>query len=787
MKRVLLFCLVLLPLLLPAQTPGDRSGRVLLPNGWWLSPAGEQLALGDLPMNAALSPDERYLAVSHSGQSKAELRLVDLKSRTVVQTIRLKDTWLGIRFVGTTLYVSGGYQNCVYTYRLEQGTLVAGDTIVLSPPRPQYNGAVEGLDVRGTILAAVVRNDSTLRLYDLTTKHQRTVRLDGMPYSCLFLPDGKVMVSVWGGRKVAVYDGVTKAFECATGDHPTDMVLSGDAKSVFVACANDNSVSVIDIGARKSIASASTAIHPDAPEGSTTNALALSPTKDILLAANADNNSLTVIDVRNPARPLPVGFIPVGWYPTKVLVLSDGTILVLNGKGGRSLANPKRQYIASLLPGSMSMIPFPDPKQLGAYSDQVLANTPYRKAQLTESGVTGNGPIPHTVGAPSPIKHVFYIIRENRTYDQVLGDVAAGNGDSTLCMFGEAVTPNLHKLVRDYVLFDNFYVNSEVSADGHNWSTAAYATDYIEKTWPTQYGGRGGEYDFEGDGKTGAPTSGYIWNQCKKAGVTYRSYGEFITANDKVGGPGTAREAGLEGQFAPYYRGWDLEYSDVDRIKEWDREFTQFENAGTLPRFTIMHLPNDHTAGTKRGALTPQAYVAQNDYALGLFIERLSKSSIWKESAVFVVEDDAQNGPDHVDAHRSPALVISPYTKRGAADHTLYTTASILRTMELILGMPPMSQYDASATPMAAAFLLSVPDAAPYAVEKPRIDIMAKNKTGDVGQNLMDSFDLRAPDRIPDRLFSEIVWQAVKGTPMPAPRYSVFSRAAAAFEEEENE
>ena len=537
MHKTLIGLLFLFPVLLAAQVPGDVTGRYLLPNGWWLSPAGEQVRLGDLPMNAALSSDERYLAVSHSGQSKAEIWLVDLKEKKDVQRIRLKDTWLGIRFVGSMLYVSGGYQNCVYRFRLADGRLALVDSIMFADPRPKYNGAVEGLDVHGETLACVFRQDSTLRFFDMKSGWNSFVRLGGMPYDCRYLPDGSVMVSLWSSRKVVVYDGAKMMFECPTGDHPTELTVSRDGKYVFVPCANDNTVNVIDLAARRTVGSAGAAIHPDAPEGSTTNSVAEVPGKKLLLAANADNNSLAVIDIRDPEHPTPVGFIPVGWYPTKVLLRSDGTVLVLNGKGGRSFANPKRQYIASLMEGSLSILPMPDEKTLAGMSKQVLANTPYEQSQMTTADIPAAGPVPAKVGDPSPIKHVIYVIKENRTYDQVFGDMPQGNGDTSLCMFGEQITPNHHKLAREFVLFDNFYVNSEVSADGHNWSVAGYATDYVEKTWPTQYGGRGGEYDFEGDGKTGAPTSGYIWTQCAKHGVSFRSYGEFITAGDSAGNP----------------------------------------------------------------------------------------------------------------------------------------------------------------------------------------------------------------------------------------------------------
>ena len=777
--------LLFIPLLLAAQTPGTRDDRTLLPNGWTLTPAGESIVLGDLPMNAALSPDERYLAVTHSGQSGADVRLVDLAARKVVDTVKLKDSWFGIRFKGERLYVSGGFQNCVYVFDLREGSLNAVDTLKFEKPHPEYSGSVAGIDVNATTLAVVLRRDSTLRYFDIATREQRTVKLSGMPYACVFMEDGTLLVSLWSSRVIQAFRGLDRTYECPVGDHPNEISVAPDGLHAFVANANDNTLSIVDLRERKTIATVATSLYPESPEGSTTNSVALTSDGKHLLAANADNNSVTVVRWQDPHRPAPVGFMPVGWYPTKVMSLRNGTVLVLNGKGEASKANPRREYIGGLFKGTLSFFDFPDEKRLAEYSRQVYENTPYKPHQLRETAVEGDSPVPNKVGAPSPIRHVFYIIKENRTYDQVFGDMPEGNGDSSLCIFGENVSPNHHALAREFVLLDNFYVDSEVSADGHNWSTAAYATDYIEKVWPGFYGNRGGVYDFEGSEPTGRPAAGYIWDLCARGQVSFRCYGEFINNPGEHGREATARVPSLEGHFAPHYRGWDLDYSDVDRYKAWEAEFTEYEKNGGLPRFNIFHLPNDHTSGTSKGKLTPQAYVAQNDYALGLFVERISHSKYWRETAIFVIEDDAQNGPDHVDAHRSIALVISPYTKRRSVDHTLYSGSSMLRTMELILGLPPMSQYDATARPMSSVFT-STPTLDPYTVASPRYDMTKRNKPGDFGQNLMDGMNLSKEDAVPDLLFNRIIWQSIKGTPMPPPRFSIYSGPGGEEEEEDD-
>ncbi len=757
-----------------AQLPGEEGSRVLLPNGWWLSPAGTSIKLADLPMNAAVSPDQRFLAVTHAGVSKPELLLVNLKDRKVVQSIHLKDSWLGIAFRGNTLFVSGGNQNCVYVFTLADGKLSASDTIRFTAPEPEGRAWAAGLDVQGSTLAVVFRGDSTLRYYNLDDRTFERVKLDGMPYSCKFTNDGKLLVSIWSSKKIEAFRGRRLLFQVPAGNHPTEITVSKDGGTCFVANSNDNSVTVINLLTHRALANVSTSLYPDSPEGSTTNSVCITNDDKFVLAANADNNSLTVIDVSDPEQPRPVGFVPVGWYPTKVLELKDSTVLVLNGKGNRSLPNPQHQYIGTLFKGTLSLFKFPDPSRLTEYTREVYANTPYRPRELKVAGNEEHNPIPAKVGMKSPIKYVFYFIKENRTCDQVFGDIKEGNGDSSLVMFGKKVTPNIHKLAEHYVLLDNLYCDAEVSADGHNWSTAAYATDYVEKSWPANYGHRGAPFDFGGGQPTATPESGYIWNLCERNRVSFRDYGEFVQPNPDSTKPNTAREKSLFGHYDRMYRSWDLSYSDVSRYREWDRDFTRLVEEGKLPHFNIIWLPNDHTAGTRKGSWTPQAMVAQNDYALGLFVDRISHSKVWDKAAIFVIEDDAQSGADHVDAHRTEGLVIGPFVKRHFVDNTLYTTSSMLRTIELVLGMPPMSQYDAAAHPMFNSFTMN-PDYSPFTVLQPLIDIYAKNQDGAYGQDIMDRMNFNVADAVPARLFNEIVWKAIKGTDMPAPRYSILS------------
>jgi len=421
----------------------------------------------------------------------------------------------------------------------------------------------------------------------------------------------------------------------------------------------------------------------------------------------------------------------------------------------------------------MSIVEIPDESILRTYTDQVYRNIPYTAERRLRPGGEAGNPIPSQVGDPSPIRHVFYIIKENRTYDQVLGDIPEGNGDTSLVLFGERITPNQHAIAREFVLLDNFFVDGEVSADGHNWSMGAYATDYLEKTWPTSYGGRGGDYDAEGNRAIANNKNGFIWDLCRRHNVSYRTYGEF--ADDYK-----ANIPALEDHFCPYFTSWDERVRDTTRFHQWRREFDSLVAANALPRLNTLRFINDHTEGLNPGRPTPFAHVADNDLAVGRFIEHLSLSPVWKESVVFIVEDDAQNGPDHVDAHRTTAYVAGGYVKRGYVDHTPYSTSSMLRTMELILGLPPMSQYDAAATPMWRCFS-KTPDARPFRSRPANVDLDEKNRIDNAWSRKSLRFDFSREDRAPDLEFSEVIWKAVKGehSQMPAPRRAAFLRTPA--------
>ena len=785
----------------PAKTLHESltNKRVRLPNGWQLSPAGRSIPLGDLPLNLALSSSKKYLAVTNNGQSVQSIQLIDTRTEKILDSKIIPVSWYGLKFSSNEkfLYASGGNDNRILIYAIINNKLQLSDTIILGKKWP-VKISPTGIDIDDAagLLYVVTKENNSLYIIDLLSKQiVKELPLGNESYACLLSPDKKELyISLWGGDKVLVFDTQKKQVvaEVAVGDNPNELLLNKKGNLLYVANANDNSVSVVDVKKRTQVEVLNAALYPNAPEGSTSNGLALSTDEKTLYVANADNNCLAVFNVAVAGRSRSKGFIPVGWYPTNIKVVGK-KIFVSNGKGFSSFANPtgpvpvkpdqlverhlgdtsvkvRSGYIGGLMKGTLSIIDEPNLATLAAYSKAVYKNTPYTKAgELSAAGEKGN-PIPMKVGAASPIKHVFYIIKENRTYDQVLGDIPEGNGDKDLVLFGEKITPNQHKLVKEFVLLDNFYADGEVSADGHNWSTAANATDYLEKNWVTSYGGRGGSYPGEGKIKVANPKRGFIWDYCKRAGVTFRTYGEFADN-------GQANIPVLEGNFCPYYASYSLQVKDTTRFNQWRQEFDSLVAANALPQFNSLRFGNDHTEGLRLGRPTPFAHVADNDLAVGMFIEYLSKSPVWKESVVFIVEDDAQNGPDHVDAHRTTAYVAGPYVKRGFVDHTMYSTSSMLRTMELILGLPPMSQYDAAAEPMWRSFTGNA-NLKSFKSVPANINLDERNTATTASAKLSETFDFTKEDRIPDLIFSEVIWKAVRGehSVMPAPRRSAFVR-----------
>ena len=787
----------------PVQWPGVKhGGSVLLPNGWSLKPSGRQTALGDFPVNIALHPSGKFLAILHAGYGDHEIIIIDAKSSKKLNRVIIDQTFYGLTFSpdGKRLFASGGEFEVVHVYDFNEGLLskhhkieIAKITDKFMPSGMAVNQAGDRLYVAGLLGDQL----ATISLDKNNDKQMLSLGEASFPYGVALSPDQKTLfVSKWGKAEVAIVDVATNKVmdTLKTSDHPTEMAITPDGSRLFVACSNSTQVTVHDLKTKKPLETLSAALYPSPKVGNTPNSLAMTPDGQLLFVANADANNIAVFNVAKVGETKPLGFIPVGWYPTSVRYNpGDKKVYVANGKGNQSFANPQgpmplqglnsrsptTQYIGSLMRGTLSTFDLPTPAKMGDYTRSAFACSPFKGEEINQP--VENNPIPAKVGDKSPIKYCIYIIKENRTYDQIFGDMAPrkGNGAPYICLFPENVTPNHHKLADTYGLFDNFYVESEVSADGHEWTTAAYATDYVEKLWPLNYRGSPQKkigYPAEGENIHIAPSAGgYIWDRCKEAGVSYRSYGEFIDngLTDKM--PCTTRIKNLEGHFDPWYRSFDMDYPDQKRADRFLAELQRMEKEGDMPRLQIMRLSSDHTSGTRVGKPSPIAQVADNDLALGRVVEAVSKSKFWKETAIFVVEDDAQNGSDHVDAHRSVGMAISPYTKRNQVDSTLYSTSSMLRSMELILGLKPMSQFDAAARPMYNAFTMKA-DFTPYTHLPANIDLHEKNRPDAFGAVLSEKMNFAKEDQADDLLFNEIIWKSVKGknSPMPPPVRAAF-------------
>jgi YVTN family beta-propeller protein len=793
---------------LPHALPG---GGAELPNGWRITPAGQPVAtLGDLVLKIVASPDGKVIVASHGGYLPHGLTVLDAHTHRIVQEVPLKTAWLGLSWSpdGHTLYVSGGNANGekkieaslapIYALSYANGRF---------DPQPKAEVRDESTTTdktwwsgvladpkRGVVWAAnrgTSMDATDVVQFDAATGSVRgRVHVGVSPYELALTKDGRrLFVSNWGDKSVSVVDArslkVIKTIPI--GFNPNDMVLSDDGR-LFVACSNENTVYVIDVKTLEVLETISTALYPKAPEGSTPNSLALDKKRKLLFVANADNNDVAVVDVAARSHANVEGFIPTGWYPSAVSLGESGNVLYIGNSKGESghptLKGPTSplakswsgdETIKTLQKSSLERLPLAGLKpKLARWTKEVLANTPYNDDLLTAARAPGAASIlPSKVGVGSPIKYVVYIIKENRTYDQVYGDLPNTNGDPRLAIFGRKITPNQHAMAEQWAAFDNCYADGDVSKDGHSWANGAYATDQNEKSWPAEYGGhsqpvwRSMAY---------MPSSGYLWDAAKRKGLTYRSYGEYAT-RASVGEPmmNISGANGLVGHVSPNYlqnRVRDTENARVflEEFARYEANFDSPDPEKRLPNYIVMSMQENHTHGTDPKSFSPRAMVANQDVAVGQIVERLTHSRYWPQMAIFIMEDDAQDGPDHVDARRTACLVISPYVKRGIVDSTMYTTSSVVRSIELLLGMPPLSQYDAAATPFFAAFG-TTPDLTPFTALPAQFDVNEKNPPTAYGAKESARMDFRDPDNAPVRRLNEIIWKSVMGadSPMPPP------------------
>ncbi len=785
-------------------------GGFLLNSGWRVKPAGTQVPLSTLPMASVLTADGRFLVVLNGGYQPPSLSVLDTKDGHEVGRTPVPDGWLGLALApnGRTLWVGGGAKASIFEFSFDaNGKLTPTRTfeLVKASEKTEHDfiGDVAVSPDGHLLYASDLYHDAILVVNPQSGTVIERYKTGRRPYRILFQPDGKAFfVTSWADGSILRHQSSDGALlqTLRLGAHTTDMLWrdrAGAAETdedagwkarLFVTASNTNNVyavAVSDSGTLRLAETINMSTSPAHPLGMTPSALALSADRSRLYVVCSDANATGVVDVTE-ARSHVLGFIPAGWYPTAAKALADGRLVVLNGKGSRTYPNPRGpnptkrvardregertdQYVGTLQTGSASFIPPFNEDALKTYTAEVLRNSPYTDEKL-EAGPDG---------IPAAIQHVLYIVKENRTYDQVLGDIGKGASDPSLCLFPEKVGPNHHKLAREFVLFDNFYVSGDVSADGQNWSTSAISNDFVEKLWPSNYAGRHRAYGFEGGEPTGYPPAGYLWTNAAARGITMRNYGYWVQNKKTAGEDGVQIEAVRDPVLVKVtnlkFRGFDVDYPDLKRAPVFLDDLAEFEKTGTMPALMMMRLGNDHTNGTAAGKIAPLSSFADNDYALGMIVESLSRSKFWNSLAIFVVEDDSQNGPDHVDSHRAPAYLISPYTHTGKIDSTMYNTTSVLRTMELILHLRPMTHFDAGARPMINAFSKDAVRT-PYQAEKPRISLEDRNPENSATAARSARLDFRDADLNDDDELNDILWLAIRGTDPPAPVRSLFVR-----------
>ncbi len=760
-----------------AQPLADSSKNFTtpLPTGVRLDPTGDVIDLGSMPMGMALAPEKDKVVVILGGWREQGIQVIDLKSMRVTQTLQQEAAFYGISFSqdGRTVYASGGNDDSIFCYSWNGGTATFERKIVLGKQKPDKTGSRYPAGIaasrNGKLLYVAENVGDSLAVVNLDTSEVvQRIPTDHYPYAVELASNGKVYVSAWGGSTISVLrtrsDG-TLLYErrIAVGRHPSALLTNRTGSRLFVALAGTDQIAVIDTQESTVLGYLNDAAPGGPAEGSTPNALALSRDETSLFVAEADNNAVAVFDVSAETagglrvRHSPRGRIPIDWYPTAVL--DTGTkLLVLNGKGHGARPNPdgpipgegiKRPmgYDLGQLNGTLRIL-------AGRLAQSELANFSSRVAAANGWGQR------RLEKRYPPFKHVIYIIKENRTYDQVLGDLKEGDGDPSLVFFGQPVSPNHHALALRFGLFDRFFTNAEVSSQGHIWSTAAYVTDFGEKTIPSAYSGRRAGVDGE---EINEPNDGFLWTLAAKKGVSFRDYGEMVAVPE--GWPVTQRDLGSD--ISPSYSPFDLNVLDQARADAWIAEFEQFVKDGNLPQLEVLHLPNDHTAGGRAGFLTPRAYMADNDLALGRIVETLSKSPYWRDTVMFVLEDDSQAGPDHVDSHRSPMLVVSAYNRAGTI-HRFVNTTDVVAAIEDILGLDRMSKFDYFSRSLANVFA-EKPDLAPYTAVVPQVDMDERNPAKSAAAKMSEGLDFSAPDRVSDTLFNNILWLMLKGDdPSPA-------------------
>ena len=761
-RPALLLSALLCTLVSAQSTPPFTSP---LPTGVRLDPAGEAVDLGSLPINLVLGPEKDRAVVVLSGWREQGIQIVDLKTQKVTQTVLQDGAFYGAAFSpdGHRLCVSGGNTDMLFVYAWKNGAVTLENKFELAKATDgtgtSYPAGLAFSPNGKFVYVAENVGDRLAVVNAVTGEITQRFSTDHYPYGIALVAGGHVFVSAWGGSTLSQFrilgDG-TLAYlgRIEVGRHPSALAVRGT--TLYVTLAGSDRVAVVETKLRKVMLYLHDAA-PGAPsEGSTPNAVAVTSDGKRLLVAEADNNAIAVFEVATGKL---LGRVPTDWYPTAVAE-NNGGLQVVSGKGHGTHANPDgpipltdwpngnpTAYTLGQLNGSLRVVPSAMTEtQLAAFTKRVVAANNWQQNQVSRRY--------------PPFRHVVYVIKENRTYDQVLGDIKEGDGDASLVYFPDiTVTPNHHALARRFGLFDRFFVNAEVSSQGHIWSTAAYVTNYGEKVVPSGYAGKRADMDGE---ESDEPERGFLWTLANRSGITFRDYGEMVKGNP--GWPVTQHDLGADVNLD--YVPMDLVTQDQKRADVWIAELQRFVRAGNMPQLEVVWLPMDHLAAGRPGKCTPRACMADNDLAFGRIVQALSNSPYWKDTVIFVVEDDAQAGPDHTDSHRAPFYAISAYNRSGTV-HRFINTTDVVAAIEDILGMGRLSKFDYFSRSLADIFA-SAPDLTPYDPTIPKQDLNEKNPPNTAAARMSEGLDLSAPDRVDDQLYNRVLWLMLKGeVPQP--------------------
>ncbi|MDZ4783037.1 MAG: bifunctional YncE family protein/alkaline phosphatase family protein [Planctomycetia bacterium] len=817
--------------------PPAADGSFVVASGQYVRPAGQSLAFGGRPVDLVLSPDGRTLYA----KDNRGLLVLNTADWTLRQTLPFGEA--GGSLHGIAVSQDGKHVYATDAARTLFEGAVGGDGLVtwthsIDLPGPEQDpdkrdaaennafGCGIALSTDGATAYVCLSRNNTLGVVSLAEGRLiQEIPVGVAPFDVALSPDGATAyISNWGGRRAKTGERTAKSAgtdtlidergvassgtlgkidleqgamtaEVEVGLHPSDLELAHDGATLYVANANSDTVACVSTNDFKILETISTRPLAELPFGSMPNAIALSRDGRTLYAANGGNNAVAVIQLaaaRGEASRL-LGFIPTAWYPGGVVV-DDTHLYVANikGEGSRNEEEPNKGWNSHWHRGTITKCPLPSAETLKQYTEQVVADAQIpavlRALEKSQSKVDAV-PVPAKQGEPSVFEHVIYVIKENRTYDQVFGDFAHTNADPSLCIFGRDVSPNHHAIAEQFVILDNYYCNGVLSADGHSWATEGNVTDHLEKA----FGGFARSYTF-GDDPITYSSTGFIWDNALGHGLSFRNYGEFDTTEtvpkqatfleiyrdyqNKAGKIQFRHTIGIDRlrQYShPEFQGWNMNISDVQRMDVFLEEFRKFEESGALPNLIIMTLPQDHGSGMSPGSPTPRAHMADNDLAVGRLVEAVSKSKFWPKTCIFINEDDPQNGFDHVDGHRSICLVVSPYTKRGEVVSKFYNQTSVIHTIERMLSLPPMNQMDALAPLMSDCFV-AAPDLTPYAVLPNNIPLDELNPAmAQLGPQerhwaeLSLKQDFTKVDRADEDSLNRIIWHAVKGVDAPYP------------------